>query len=341
MISIFRTKKHLLLILIFAILITSTSIKAQSKTTNIVNIYFFHSHNCSHCKEENKYLDIIEKQNSNVNIYRYEISEQKNNQLRLEVQDLYKLKTNGVPLTIIGNTPYVGYKSDKSKLIFNKTIAYYSKYGYKDQVGELLNIETISQTPESENAPSLENFIKTYGNYQLIGNLYTDQLDSISNALILGILSQINLIHLIFILIINLTLRLKNTKQSLNLIVSYLLISIILNSSYVISNQIYNTIITLILLTTFIINLIKFYKTKENNHLYTNIIIIISIISNILENHYYLTYSKIFNNIIKLHNIVGLNKISHYGNYFFIILTINILFIIILYKLNTKTKNIN
>ena len=343
MISILKTKKYLLILpLIF--IITILPVNAQT-TPKPVNIYFFHSNNCSHCQSEIKFLNKLEKKYQNIKIYRYEIHEKENNNNRIKIQKLYNLKTTGVPLTIIGDTPYLGYLDEKSPITFIKTIEYYSKYGYKDQVSNILKINQIPEYIPTKNAPTLEEFMKTYGNYKLIGKIYTDNLDISSNALVLGVLSQFNPIKVITtIIILILISKIHTQKTELYLLTLFFLISILLNTNYIISNNIYTTItiITLFLLT--IINIIKYKTTNQKKYIYNSLIIIIALLSSYLENIHYQTYSTIFKSLLPLHNLNTIDKISYYGNYLTIILIINIIIIIIIYNLkviiNEKRKNI-
>ena len=187
--------------------------------------------------------------------------------------------------------------------------------------------------------------MKTYGNYKLIGKIYTDNLDISTNALVLGVLSQFNPIKVITtIIILILISKIHTQKTELYLLTLFFLISILLNTNYIISNNIYTTItiITLFLLT--IINIIKYKTTNQKKYIYNSLIIIIALLSSYLENIHYQTYSTIFKSLLPLHNLNTIDKISCYGNYLTIILIINIIIIIIIYNLkviiNEKRKNI-
>lgn len=334
MISTLNLKKYFFLFIVLLSIISIQPVTAQSNNQNLVNIYFFHSNDCSHCQSEEKFLTTLEKEYDNIKIYRYEIHENKNNELRKSVQEIYDIKTNGVPLTIIGDTPYIGYLENKSNLIFTKTILYYSKYGYIDKVGELLQIETSSYYNIDETTPTLDEFIDTYGNYKLIGDLSTDDLDTSTTAIILGILSQFNLVKIVSIIIILILIqKIGGFKNKLCLLVFYLGISFLFNTTYLFSNQIYTLIIEIVLLLIFMLGLLGYSKNKKRQYIYSNIFIIISIISNYLETTLYPTNLKIFKELILLHNLTGLNKIVYYGNYLFITLIVNLIFIIIFYSI--------
>ena len=339
MISILTIKKCIRVLLLFILLTPYKTITAETNIQNTVNIYFFYSKDCAHCHQETKYLDKIENKHSNVNIYKYEIHDSNNNELRIKVQKLYNVKTNCVPLTIIGDTAYSGYSSEKSNIIFTKTIKYYSRYGYLDKVGELLNNETKTNYKIDEQAPSLDEFLKTYGNYKLIKNLYTDDLEPSSIALILGIISQFNIIKILALVTILIILKkIKQPKTYLKYIITYLLISFILNVTNIASNNL--TLITnIILAITIIILTILCIKRKEKKYLYSSLIMSISLISNYLEKHLIITYPKIFAEILELHHLSPLNQISYYGNYIFTIFIINITIFLIIYLFKNKKEN--
>ena len=69
-------------------------------TKNSVNIYFFHSNTCSHCKAENNFLKSIEKQYDNVNVYRYEVHDEKNTD-KIRILPIFTLD-NSMNASILG-----------------------------------------------------------------------------------------------------------------------------------------------------------------------------------------------------------------------------------------------
>lgn len=326
MISTF--KKHFKLLIV---IILSLALPASAKTNkNLVNIYFFHSKDCVHCNEEIKFLNSIEKKYDNIKIYRYEIHDEENNEKRQQVIDLYDLRSNGVPVTIIGNTPYIGYSENTSNKKYMKTIEYYSRYGYEDKVGTLFNIDKLPTYELDDNAKPLKEFINEYGNYKLIGNIYTDKLDTTSNSIILGVLSEINIVNIGLIIIVILLLeKIKNSKEKIILLTTYFTILFILNTINIISNNIYRIIILVLLLTTFIYTLIKGLKTKKQKYLYISLFNVIAILNIYLNSLFYSTNIEAFTTLIKINNLEGLNLMGYYANYLFIVLIIKISFILI------------
>lgn len=321
-------KKYLQLFLI-VLLLLALPVDAKGNK-NLVNIYFFHSKDCAHCNEEIKFLNSIEKKYDNIKIYRYEIHEEENNKKRQEVIDLYDLRSNGVPVTIIGDTPYIGYSENTSNKKYIKTIEYYSRYGYEDKVGTLFNIDKLPTYELDNNAKSLKEFIKEYGNYKLIGNIYTDKLDSSSNAIILGVLSEINIVNIGLIIIVILLLeKIKKSKEKIILLTTYFTILFILNIINIIPNNIIKIIILVLSLTIFIYTLIKGLKTKEQKYLYVSLFCLIAVLNLYINSIFYTTNIEAFTTLIKLNNLEGLNLLGYYANYLFISLIIKISFILI------------
>ena len=117
-------KKTITLILLLFLCLFSFKLHVEAKSANLVNIYFFHSNSCSHCKEETKFLEKIIENYSNVKIYKYEIHDKDAKEVLKKASNIYNIKTNGVPITIIGNKVYTGFLYEKSSLKFIKTIEY-------------------------------------------------------------------------------------------------------------------------------------------------------------------------------------------------------------------------
>ena len=58
-----------ILVLLLALVMWSNRVFAAD---NLVNIYFFHSNTCSHCKAEGKLLEELMNEYDNIKIYKYE-----------------------------------------------------------------------------------------------------------------------------------------------------------------------------------------------------------------------------------------------------------------------------
>lgn len=184
---------HLLLILAMFIPVINTTAKEEK---NLVNIYLFYSDSCSHCKKEKELLKELEKEYSNIRIYKYEIGEQENSNLLGKISSLLDARVGGVPFTVIGGKHFNGFSEENAKKIFVATIEYYSKYGYKDIVGEYIGNVELPSYKIDKDAITVEDYIKEYGNYvfdlPLIGKIQTKDLALPLIAVVMGLIDGFN-----------------------------------------------------------------------------------------------------------------------------------------------------
>lgn len=98
--------KKLKLLLLTILLIIPITINAKEK----VNLYLFHSETCSHCQEEIKFLEEIEKKYDNLKIHLYEVTKNKDNMNKMmDIKQKLKIDSPNVPFTVIGNYYYIGF----------------------------------------------------------------------------------------------------------------------------------------------------------------------------------------------------------------------------------------
>lgn len=342
MISILNFKKKLKIVFIFLfIIMLPEPILAKKNIKNQVNIYFFHSDTCAHCKQEQKYLDNIKKYYSNIKIYQYEIHDPKNNGLMKEVQKIYNVKTSGVPLTIIGDTSYIGYSREKSNSIFTKTIIYYTQYNYQDKVGGLILDKNITNNIIDNTQPTLEQFIDSYGNYKLIGDLYTNNLEPEITSLILGVISQFTPIKVITAITILIIFCIsKEQKEKIKYIILYLIITTLISISNLLSNNI-NLIIYILMLLCFLYYIYynsKKYKKINYKQRMIMMITTLPLVTHYIEKILGIKHITIFKEILKLNALKVIDKISYYGNYILSTITINVILFILFYYISNKIR---
>lgn len=328
----FKIKKIFLIIIILIIL----PLKVNAKE-NLVNIYLFHSNTCSHCKSEIKLLNDLEKKYPNIKIYKYEISNESNQELFNNVLALYNLKTTGVPLTIIGDKVLTGYSEEHSKLTFIKTIEYYSKYGYKDKVADIVNNQNLPTFKIEENQISINKFLKEYGNYQIIGSIKTNDLDLNSITILTSVLSELNIFNLLILIIISyIILKTKISKEKIISSLIYILSYIISNTIIILNIKFISILTTIMYIIILIYLIIKYKSTKKKCNIIWSTIILLSIVSNILKDNFYNKYISIFRNIIDLNNLSIFDTIIEYLTNLSIVFIISITSIIALNYLMNK-----
>ena len=91
------------------------SADAQSFEVNPVRIYVFHSDSCPHCHDEKEFLEKVQKKLPHLEIVEFEVSKSfKNQNFFSNVLEHYELE-GGVPVTVIGDFPIVGFDDEKGK----------------------------------------------------------------------------------------------------------------------------------------------------------------------------------------------------------------------------------
>lgn len=205
--------KKIIKFILFLLLIIPTSTPALSKDYNDyvgkyynikndekVNIYLFYSKICPHCQKEEKYFETLkEKYQDKINIYTYEVTENKtNNEIMKSLKKELKENSQGVPFTIIGSKTFLGYD-------------------------ESLN-ERIENTIESY----LDENTKTNNTYTIpiLGKIEAKNASIILIAIILGFIDGFNPCAMwILLLLINMCISIKDKKKMLIVCLTFIITS--------------------------------------------------------------------------------------------------------------------
>ncbi|MDP2966753.1 MAG: hypothetical protein Q8N39_12080 [Pelolinea sp.] len=103
----------LLLALFFVLLWPSSALANPNRAGGEVTIYFFWGDGCPHCAEEEPFLESLAQKYPQVKIQKYEVWYDKANQEILKkVADVMGFDPKGVPVTIIGEKYWVGYREE-------------------------------------------------------------------------------------------------------------------------------------------------------------------------------------------------------------------------------------
>jgi len=104
----FMNKFYKIILPVLFLFIFVSPVIAQEK----INLYFFYGDGCPHCAKEEKFLKQLEQENKNIDIYRFEVWQNRQNaQLLSRLAKELKLDISGVPLLIIGDRVVAGYYS--------------------------------------------------------------------------------------------------------------------------------------------------------------------------------------------------------------------------------------
>ncbi len=121
----------------FCFFFLTTSVEALE--SDKLTLYLFHGDGCPHCASEQEFLENIEKDYANLEVVEYEVwYNEENSNFMNEVKEALDINTNGVPLTIIGESVIVGYSDATSEKI-KRAIEYYSNNEYTDVVEKIKN----------------------------------------------------------------------------------------------------------------------------------------------------------------------------------------------------------
>ena len=122
----------------------ANAVFAREKSDCAVNVYFFWAKGCPHCKHEKPFLEKLERENGNVNIHRFEITESESN-LKLLQRAGRKLQadTSGVPFTVVGDKYFIGfYDEETTGKSIKKAVKCALKNGCPDIIGGLEKSES-------------------------------------------------------------------------------------------------------------------------------------------------------------------------------------------------------
>lgn len=317
---------------------------------NIVNIYLFYSDSCYHCSLEKKLLSELENKYDNIRVYKYEIDTDNNKDLLMNVASLYDVSVNGVPCTFIGEKVYKGYDKNESRKYIEALIEYYSRYGYRDIVGEYIGGIELPIYEISDNREDIDKFIDNYGNYELsfLGIKFQTKKLSISIlSILMGMIDGISIFNiLILLIVISILVRIDNKKISLILGIIFLILSVCLCLfSMIFGSKLFVSIKWIRLLISFCLiifsayNIHRYFSKNSNdkisimlekignkNILIMFIVIVLSIIANRFDG-----LSIMFMDILLINNFNLLEKILYVIIYvFFYMIDDFIIFFIII-----------
>ncbi len=128
-----KIKKYLVLVFFMALFLIPNKVWGL----NEVNIYFFYSDECNICSQEKAYLEALKERYFNIRVYSYAIASDANYNLMKQAKELYNVNESGVPFTVIGDTPFIGFSQSK-KCNMEKKIYEYSYNNYENKFGTKL-----------------------------------------------------------------------------------------------------------------------------------------------------------------------------------------------------------
>lgn len=337
-------KFRLIIFFLVLFMIPSFVRASDGASDNLVNIYLFHSDTCSHCQADSDFLDLVSDRYSNVRVYKYEIHEDDNRKMYEEVALLYGAPVGSVPLTIIGDEFFMGY-SDDSRLVFNKAINYYSKYGYVDRVASIVGNDELPKFSVKKNQESLDEFTKTYFNYNVIGDVKSDDIGFSLATFLFSLFGEINIVNILVVFfLVLLMFRRDCFKYKIICFFVYLFSYLISNVLFLLDRNIFSVLLLCLFLVSFLYFIVRYFVSKDKNKI-DNICYIILIFLGCINNCLKFV---LFNGFVeKFHNVVFINMLSlidtiyvYVGNLFAVILMFLLIFGILLFFRNILLKRL-
>jgi len=246
-----------------------------------ITIYFFHGDGCPHCAEEEKYLKKLEKNNSNINVVYYEVwYNEENAKFMNEVKEKLNISGNGIPFTIIGSTPTIGY-SDITKDRFDRIINYYLENDYVDVVDQVKNDKYIKEIKDKFQEEENKTDEATTISVPLIGDVNLKDFSIPSAAMLVGFVDGFNPCAMwVLLFLISMLLTMKDRKRMWILGLSFLFTSALVymlimlfwyKLSINITTSIFiRNIIALFAIVAAIFNIKKFFTSKDSGCSVTN-----------------------------------------------------------------------
>jgi hypothetical protein len=95
-----------------------------------IDVYFFHSHTCSHCREQMPLMVAIDAHNPEVSVHIIEVGEQPD--VWAEFRAAHNIRSGAVPRTLVGEMSFIGYSATAGPLEYMVTHDGYM--GYQNQI---------------------------------------------------------------------------------------------------------------------------------------------------------------------------------------------------------------
>lgn len=213
-------KKLLHLFVLLGLMFIPNIVSAKEE----VNLYLFHSQDCTHCKSEREWLESIKDDYDYLNIYEYEVTRNKDNSNLLnDVKMRLSSTTKYVPFTVIGEKYFIGWNEDNKDKILNEIENY--NYEQRDIVYEVIN--GIEGEPiNNNNDDSLETEGTSEFTVPILGKIDAKKVSLPLIAAIIGFIDGFNPCAMwVLIFLISMLMGMKNKKRMWTLGLTFLVFS--------------------------------------------------------------------------------------------------------------------
>ena len=200
-------KYRLLFLFAFILLLFPFAVKADK-----INMYLFYGDGCPHCAEEEEFLDTYLEEETDVELKKYEVWHNKDNQeLLVKAQTAINNHASGVPYLIIGNKPIVGYIDGITNEQIKEAVKT-AKNNKKlvDKVAKVINNEEVEPDPDPEPEPDTPEEISV----PLLGKVNVKTVSLPLLSMVLGLVDGFNPCAMwILLFLLSTLIGMKNKKK--------------------------------------------------------------------------------------------------------------------------------
>ena len=189
---------------------------------NEVNMYLFYGNGCPHCAALEEFLEPYVKDNDDVNLYKYEVWYEKENQKKYaDVHKILNDNGSGVPYLIIGKNTITGYGENTPEKIKN-AVNYYRQVKIKDEVGMYLGIVSENEEETEETQELVDENV----DIPILGLMNGKEVPLLLSTIIIGLVDGFNPCAMwILIFLISMLLGMSNKKRKWALGITFLVSS--------------------------------------------------------------------------------------------------------------------
>lgn len=211
--------KKFIYILLFTFLFLPLFVNGSE---NEVNMYLFYGNGCPHCAALEEFLEPYVKDNDDVNLYKYEVWYEKENQKKYaDVHKILNDNGSGVPYLIIGKNTITGYGENTPEKIKN-AVNYYRQVKIKDEVGIYLGIVSENEEETEETQELVDENV----DIPILGLMNGKEVPLLLSTIIIGLVDGFNPCAMwILIFLISMLLGMSNKKRKWALGITFLVSS--------------------------------------------------------------------------------------------------------------------
>ena len=231
-------KIRFFVVLFLSFFVFFPSLNAEEKD---VNFYLFYGRECPHCEELMEWLDVYMAENDNINLYKYEVWHDEENQEKfLNAQEALETHSSSVPFLVIGEDYIVGFSSFYTPDDIDRLFKKYEEENYRDKVGEALGVvEKTSDNAEEKEISEEEKINEeenTSFNVPILGNIDAKNVSLPFLGVILGFVDGFNPCALwVLVFLITMLLGMKDRKKMWILGITFLVTSALIYTLFMVS----------------------------------------------------------------------------------------------------------